>query len=115
MPELAEVEYFRTRWNLGVGHKIQAVELHASKRIFRGAEPAAISRKLTGAKLLRSEAAGKQLLFAFSGGGWLGIHLGMTGELTVKPAGPKRWAARTASRTRPGYVAAIVSACSRAP
>ena len=25
------------------------------------------------------------MLFGFSGGGWLGVHLGMTGELRVEP------------------------------
>ena len=39
----------------------------------------------------------------------------VTGELTLNPAGPTRLAVRTASRRRPGYVAAIMSACSRTP
>ena len=39
----------------------------------------------------------------------------VTGELTLIPAGPARVAARTASRRRPGHVAAIMSACSRTP
>src|SRR5690348_961961 len=39
----------------------------------------------------------------------------VTGALTLKPAGPARWAARMPSCSRPGYVAAISSACSRAP
>ena len=36
-------------------------------------------------------------------------------ELTLTPAGPARVAARTASRRRPGHVAAILSECSRTP
>ena len=36
-------------------------------------------------------------------------------ELTLTPAGPARVAARTASRKRPGHVAAIMSACSCTP
>ena len=87
MPELAEVEYFRRRWNPGLGRKVLAVELHAEKRIFRGNNLAALQRTLPGAKLLSSEARGKQMLFRFSKGAWLGVHLGMTGELRREPHG----------------------------
>src|SRR5207237_2650935 len=34
-----------------------------------------------------SAAAAKQMLFRFSGHAWLGIHLGMSGELSVAAAG----------------------------
>lgn len=86
MPELAEVEYHRRQWDPGLRSPVLAVELHAEKRIFRGADPDEIVRALTGARLQRSEARGKQMLFAFSGGNWLGIHLGMTGKLRVEAA-----------------------------
>lgn len=86
MPELAEVEFFRKRWDLAAaGKKIIAVEAHPSARIFRGADPAAISHTLTGATLLSSEAAAKQMLFRFSHDAWLGLHLGMSGDLLVEP------------------------------
>ena len=39
----------------------------------------------------------------------------VAGELTLTPAGTTRLALRTASRRRPGHVAAIMSACSRTP
>lgn len=81
MPELAEVEFFRRRWDVGVGQKIDEVELHDDKRIFRGNDLATLRRVLPGAKLVGSEARGKQMLFRFSGNAWLGVHLGMTGEL----------------------------------
>src|SRR5581483_7603101 len=84
MPELAEVEYFRKQWNHGLGQKILAVEF-SGKRVFRGVALPAASAALTGAKLLESRAHGKQMLFRFSGGAWLGVHLGMTGELRVLP------------------------------
>ena len=84
MPELAEVEYFRKQWDAGIGHKIVAVKLHARKRIFRGIDPPSLVRQLTGRKLLRSVARGKQMLFEFSGGNWLGIHLGMSGKLRAE-------------------------------
>jgi len=85
MPELAEVEYYRKQWNCGLGAKVAAVQLHAGKRIFRGSDPRAIKRRLTGRRLVQSNARGKQMLFQFSGGSWLGIHLGMSGTLRTEP------------------------------
>jgi formamidopyrimidine-DNA glycosylase len=82
MPELAEVEYYRKQWNGGLGQRILGVELHHAKRMFRGVDPAALQRILTGAKLVSSEARGKQMVFRFSNGAWLGLHLGMTGKLS---------------------------------
>ena len=81
MPELAEVEYFRRRWDIGVGREILEVTINSGKRIFRGNDLAALRRLLPGAKLLGSESRGKQMLFRFSRNAWLGVHLGMTGEL----------------------------------
>lgn len=86
MPELAEVEYFRKRWDAGLGDKIVAVQLHSRKRIFRGADPRAIARLLVRHRLQSSVARGKQMLFRF-GDNWLGIHLGMSGKLRVEAAG----------------------------
>ncbi|MGC3992278.1 MAG: DNA-formamidopyrimidine glycosylase family protein [Chthoniobacteraceae bacterium] len=84
MPELAEVEYIRKQWDVGTGQPVRAVEVRAGKRIFRGSDPAALVETLSGAKLLGSESRGKQMLFRFSRGGWLGIHLGMSGHLRVE-------------------------------
>ncbi|HMJ04645.1 MAG TPA: DNA-formamidopyrimidine glycosylase family protein [Chthoniobacterales bacterium] len=85
MPELAEVEYYRKQWDAGLKARVSAVHLHARKRIFRGANPAEIRRRLTGSRLLRSTARGKQMLFEFSGGSWLGLHLGMSGTMRTAP------------------------------
>jgi formamidopyrimidine-DNA glycosylase len=87
MPELAEVEYFRKLWQCGLKQRILAVELRPDARILRGADTTALRETLTGAVLLSSEAHGKQMLFRFSRNGWLGLHLGMTGELRVEPPG----------------------------
>lgn len=87
MPELAEVEFIRKTWDPGLGQPIAAVELHHGKRIFRGSDEAALIQTLTGARLQHSEARGKQMLFQFSRGGWLGIHLGMSGELRREAPG----------------------------
>jgi formamidopyrimidine-DNA glycosylase len=86
MPELAEVEYFRRRWDDGTGQRIVRVELHGEKRVFRGSEPDLIEKTLRGRKLLGSEARGKQIAFRFSNGAWLGIHLGMSGKLHAEAA-----------------------------
>lgn len=84
MPELAEVEFFRKRWGTGHGAKVLAVRLHEGKKVFRGASTAQLKKKLPGSTLLGSETAAKQMLFRFSGNHWLGIHLGMSGELRVE-------------------------------
>ena len=85
MPELAEVEFFRKRWSAGHGAKIQAVRLHTGKKVFRNCDAALLTKNITGTTLLESETAAKQMLFRFSGEKWLGIHLGMSGELRVEP------------------------------
>jgi len=87
MPELAEVEFYRRRWNPGLGARIDRVLVHPKAGVFKTSDPAEIVRHLAGATLISSETAAKQMLFRASGDGWLGIHLGMTGELTVQPVG----------------------------
>lgn len=93
MPELAEAEFFRKRWHLaGRGGGLAGVHTHDRAKIFRGVSPAAIRRALTGTRYLGSEARAKQMAFRFGaprarGGAvaaWLGIHLGMSGELRVE-------------------------------
>lgn len=85
MPELAEVEYYRRQWDGGIGKRVARVDLHATKRIFRGSDPRELKRRLANSRLLESFARGKQMLFRFSGGGWLGIHLGMSGTMRSEP------------------------------
>jgi formamidopyrimidine-DNA glycosylase len=87
MPELAEVEYYRKKWDPGLGAKLVAVRLHPQKRVFRGSNPREIRRELTGARLLESFARGKQMLFRLSSENWLGLHLGMSGTLRCEAAG----------------------------
>ncbi len=67
--------------------------IHPKARVFRGTDTAHLVRYLTGATLERSETRGKQMLFVAKGGkgkakdcGWLGVHLGMTGELRLETA-----------------------------
>src|SRR5689334_3764 len=86
MPELAEVEFYRKCWNPGLHGKILGVALHEEKRVFRGVDVSLLKTSLPGSRLLRSEGHGKQMLFAFSNDLWLGVHLGMTGELRLESA-----------------------------
>jgi formamidopyrimidine-DNA glycosylase len=86
MPELAEVEFFRKRWHLAAaGQRIRRVGVHAGAKVFRGTNAERLGAELAGARLLSSDAAAKQMLFRFGGQRWLGIHLGMSGDLYVKP------------------------------
>jgi formamidopyrimidine-DNA glycosylase len=85
MPELAEVEYMRRRWNVAIGQTITAVEPNARARVLRGCDVAVMRRALDGARLTASARSGKQMIFRFGSAGWLGLHLGMTGELRVAP------------------------------
>lgn len=86
MPELAEAEFFRKRWHLAArGQKITAVLTHDRAKIFRGTNPAVLRRSLSGARFVGSEARAKQMLFRFGKEAWLGVHLGMSGELRAEP------------------------------
>lgn len=84
MPELAEVEFYRRRWAAGHGDRIMGVLANPRARVFRATDATTISRALTGSRLADSETAAKQMLFRFSGQLWLGVHLGMSGELRVE-------------------------------
>ena len=86
MPELAEVEWFRKQWDVGRGEEIVDLSLHARNRVFRGNDVRQLRHRLIGAKLLSSAARGKRMLFNFSEDNWLGIHLGMTGQIRVESA-----------------------------
>lgn len=86
MPELAEVEFYRKRWSIGQGDRIVDVLVHSGARIFRGCDVALLQKKLPGSVMQDSATAAKQMLFHFGGGAWLGLHLGMSGELRVEPA-----------------------------
>jgi formamidopyrimidine-DNA glycosylase len=98
MPELAEVEWFRKQWDAAIGEKIVDLSLHARNRVFRGENVAELQRRVIGEKLVSSHARGKRMLFKFARDNpkkigaregvrsWLGIHLGMTGNIRVELA-----------------------------
>ena len=83
MPELAEVEFYRKKWEPGIGDPIAEVLVRPKARVFREVSSRSFVRFLKGESLMASHAHGKQMLFEFSGGNWLGVHLGMTGKLTA--------------------------------
>lgn len=86
MPELAEVEFYRRRWDAGLGQTVLRAHLHGKKRVARGLDVARFCEALAGATFVQSEGHGKRMLFRFSTDIWLGLHLGMTGKLLVEGA-----------------------------
>ena len=85
MPELAEVEFYRKRWHLAArGETVRAVLGHPEKRLLRAVDFPALRAALVGTRFEDSSAAAKQMLFRFGPDRWLGIHLGMSGELSVR-------------------------------
>ena len=89
MPELAEVEYHRRQWNPGCGRRVLRVDLHKENRVFRETDIGRFAERVPGSLVSGSECRGKQMLFRFSRGIWLGIHLGMAGSLRMEEAGFK--------------------------
>ena len=87
MPELAEVEFYRKQWSPGLGQCVRAVLVHPRAKVFRECNVRRLVGRLAGATLLSSATSAKQMLFRFGGGRWLGVHLGMSGELREEPAG----------------------------
>ncbi len=86
MPELAEVEHSRRQWEVGKNRPIQSIHLRPGGRVFRGIDLEQMRQQLAGQTLLGSEARGKQMIFRFSNDVWLGLHLGMRGELFARAA-----------------------------
>ena len=84
MPELAEVAYACSLWKSGLGLKMEEVICHSKSRVHRDLDREFLEKELIGEKLTSSETHGKQMLFGFSGGKWMGLHLGMTGWLSVE-------------------------------
>lgn len=91
MPELAEVEFYRKRWDLSArGERVATVLTHDRKKLLRDIHPPTFRAALEGAVFEESWTQAKQMLFRFTKKGckedlWLGIHLGMSGDLSVAP------------------------------
>lgn len=83
MPELAEVAFACSKWDAGVGKKVFGVYTHPTSRVYRDERRDCFVEYLQNSTLLSSYTHGKQMLFKFSGNIFIGIHLGMTGNLIL--------------------------------
>ncbi|HUB82707.1 MAG TPA: bifunctional DNA-formamidopyrimidine glycosylase/DNA-(apurinic or apyrimidinic site) lyase [Bryobacteraceae bacterium] len=87
MPELPEVETVARSIAPLVGRRIVSAEFR-SVRILRGGDPDRMAAGLAGRRIAGVKRYGKFLVMPLEGGGYLLIHLGMTGRLLLGgPAG----------------------------
>ena len=82
MPELPEVETVVRSLKPLVGRRIATAEFR-NLRILRGGDPDAMAARLAGRKITAIKRYGKFIVASLSGGGFLMIHLGMTGRLLI--------------------------------
>lgn len=87
MPELPEVETVARSIAPLVGRRIVSAEFRQA-RVLRGSDPEQMAEALRGKKIAGIKRYGKFILVSLSGGGYLMVHLGMTGRLLLGgPAG----------------------------
>lgn len=82
MPELPEVEAVVRSIAPLVGRRIVAAEFRVA-RILRGGDPERMAARLAGRRIGAIRRYGKFILVSLSGGGYLLLHLGMTGRLLL--------------------------------
>ncbi len=82
MPELPEVETVARSLAPLVGRRILSAEFRCL-RVLRGGNPDEMARRLRGRKIGRIQRYGKFLVLSLEGGGYLLVHLGMTGRLLL--------------------------------
>lgn len=82
MPELPEVETVARSIAPLIGRRIVSAEFRCL-RILRGGDPDAMASAVAGRKIRGVKRYGKFLVVTLSGGGFLTIHLGMTGRLLL--------------------------------
>jgi len=98
MPELPEVETVTRSIAPLVGRRIVTAEFRCL-RILRGGDPDQMSSRLQGRRIAGVKRYGKFILVSLDGGGYLVIHLGMTGRLLLGgPAGKHTHAILTLDR-----------------
>lgn len=87
MPELPEVETVRAHLApILEGRRLDHVEI-TDPRLTRPHDPVEVARELEGERVLRVDRRGKYLIFRFTSGRALLIHLRMTGSFRSGPAG----------------------------
>jgi formamidopyrimidine-DNA glycosylase len=82
VPELPEVETVTRSITPLVGRRIVSAEFRCL-RILRGGDPDRMAERLAGRRIAGVKRYGKFILVALEGGGYLLVHLGMTGRLLL--------------------------------
>ena len=82
LPELPEVETVTRSIAPLVGRRIVAAEFRGLI-VLRGADPQRLAASIEGRKVAGVRRYGKFILVSLQGGGYLVIHLGMTGRLLL--------------------------------
>jgi len=87
VPELPEVETVTRSITPLVGRRIVSAEFRCL-RILRGGDPEHMAARLAGQRIAGIKRFGKFIVMTLEGGGYLVVHLGMTGRLLLGgPAG----------------------------
>ena len=98
MPELPEVETVVRSIAPLVGRRIVSAEF-SCLRVLRGGDPHAMAARIRGRRIAGIRRCGKFILVSLEGGGYLVVHLGMTGRLLLdSPAGKHTHAVLTLDR-----------------
>jgi len=98
VPELPEVETVTRSIAPLVGRRIVAAEFRCL-RVLRGGDPDRMAARIQGRKITAVKRYGKFILVSLESGGYLVIHLGMTGRLLLGgPAGKHTHAILTLDR-----------------
>src|SRR5579863_3549189 len=98
MPELPEVETVTRSIAPLVGRRILNAEFRCL-RILRGGDPDRMAARIRDRKIVAVKRYGKFIVISLDGGGYLTIHLGMTGRLLLGgPPGKHTHAIFTLSR-----------------
>jgi formamidopyrimidine-DNA glycosylase len=98
VPELPEVETVTRSIAPLVGRRIVTAEFRCL-RVLRGGDPDDMAARLQGKKIAGVKRHGKFILVSLQGGGYLVIHLGMTGRLLLGgPTGKHTHAVLTLDR-----------------
>jgi formamidopyrimidine-DNA glycosylase len=98
VPELPEVETVARSIAPLVGRRIVSAEFRCL-RVLRGGDPDRMAARIQGRRIAAIKRYGKFILVSLEGGGYLMIHLGMTGRLLLGgPAGKHTHAILTFDR-----------------
>jgi formamidopyrimidine-DNA glycosylase len=98
VPELPEVETVVRSIAPLVGRRIVSAEFRC-RRVLRGCDPVSMAARIRGRRIAGIRRYGKFILVSLEGGGYLVVHLGMTGRLLLGgPAGKHTHAVLTLDR-----------------